>query len=311
MRVLISGVAGFIGSHLADALLSDGHQVVGVDNFITGDRRSIEHLASQPAFSLLEHDVIDPLEIDGKLEKIYHLASPSSPVAYTTNRVLTMRVNSQGTCNLLDLALAKNARLLVASTAEVYGDPEITPQREDYWGKVNPIGLNSVYEEAKRFAEACAMAYQRQHGADTRIARIFNTYGPRMSINDGRVITNFVCAALRGEPIIIFGDGTQSRCFCYVSDMVQGLIKAMDSDFHEPINLGNPEEVTVVQLARDILKLVGESSSRLTFAAAQAYDPRVRKPDISRAKQILNWSPKVPRIEGLAKVVDFYRGRIQ
>jgi len=306
MRVLITGAAGFIGSHLADLLLSEGHKVVGVDNFVTGDRRNIEHLKDDGRFELIEHDVVQPLHVDGPIEQVYHLASPSSPVAYTTHRVATMKVNGEGTCNLLELALAKGARFLVASTAEVYGDPAISPQREDYWGNVNPTGLNSVYEESKRFAEACAMAYQRERGADTRIVRIFNTYGPRMSVNDGRVITNFVCQSLKNQAITVFGDGTHRRCFCYVSDMVLGLTKAMHADFHEPINLGNPEEVTIVQLARDILSLLPQSSSKIRFDPAPAYDPRVRRPDISRAKQILGWLPKVSRTQGLAKVVEFY-----
>jgi dTDP-glucose 4,6-dehydratase len=310
MRVLISGVAGFIGSHLADLVLSQGYDVVGVDNFITGDRRNIAHLKDKGRFQLIEHDVIEPMRVDGAVDQIYHLASPSSPVAYMTQRVATLKVNGVGTCNLLDVAVQKQARFLVASTAEVYGDPEVTPQREDYWGRVNPIGLNSVYEESKRYAEACAMAYQRQHGVDTRTARIFNTYGPRMSVNDGRVITNFVCQALKGEPITVYGDGTQTRCFCYVSDMVVGILKAMESDFHEPINLGNPDEVSMVQLARDILQLVG-SASKICFEPAPAYDPRIRKPDVARARQILGWSPKVPRMEGLVKVVEYYRGRGQ
>lgn len=310
MRALISGVAGFIGSHLADLLLSQGQDVLGVDNFLTGDHRNIAHLNANPHFRLIQHDVIKPLAVDEDIDQIYHLASPSSPVAYTIHRVATLRVNSQGTCNLLDLAVQKQARFLVASAADIYGDPEITPQREDYCGHTNPIGLNSAYEESKRFAEACAMAYQRQFGADTRIVRLFNTYGPRMSINDGRVLTNFVCQALRDQPITILGDGTQTRCFCYVSDTVAGLVKAMESDFHEPINLGNPEDISIVQLARDVLKLVPESQSKITFAPAPAYDPRVRKPDISRAKQILAWSPKVPRPEGLAKVIDYCRSRI-
>jgi dTDP-glucose 4,6-dehydratase len=307
MRVLISGVAGFIGSHLADLLLSQGHTVVGVDSFITGNRRNIAHLKGNGQFSLIEHDVIEPLKVEGRIDQIYHLASPSSPVAYTTHRVLTMRVNSQGTCNLLDLAVEKGARFLVASTAEVYGDPVVTPQREDHWGNVNPVGLNSVYEESKRFSEACAMAYQREQGADTRIARIFNTYGPRMSVNDGRVITTFVCQALSNEPMTVYGDGTQARCFCYVSDMIMGLIKTMEGDFHEPINLGNPEEVGIVELAKEVLQLVPESRSKVVFQPAPVYDPRVRRPDISRAKQILGWAPKVARLEGLGKTVQYYR----
>ena len=221
-------------------------------------------------FRLIEHDVIEPLAFDGPLDRIYHLASPSSPLAYTTHRVATMKVNGAGTCNLLDLAIDKGARFLVASTAEIYGDPAVTPQREDHWGNVNPIGLNSVYEESKRFAEACAMAYNREKQADTRIVRIFNTYGPRMSIDDGRVITNFISQALKGEPITIFGDGTQTRCFCYVSDMARGIRQAMEADFHEPINLGSPEEVSMLQLARMILGLMPGTSSRLAFGPAPA-----------------------------------------
>ncbi|HEX2970809.1 MAG TPA: GDP-mannose 4,6-dehydratase [Tepidisphaeraceae bacterium] len=307
MRVLISGVAGLIGSHLADLLLSQGHSVVGVDNFITGSRRNIEHLKDNDQFSLIEQDVIEPVKIEGRIDQIYHLASPSSPVAYTTHRVQTMRVNSQGTCNLLELAVEKGARFLVASTAEVYGDPVATPQREEHWGNVNPIGLNSVYEESKRFSEACAMAYHRERQADTRIARIFNTYGPRMSVNDGRVITTFIYQTLSNEPLTVYGDGTQVRCFCYVSDMVAGLIKTMEGDFHEPINLGNPQEVAMVELAKEILHMVPESRSKIVFQPAPVYDPRVRRPDIARAKQILGWSPKVARVEGLAKTVQYYR----
>jgi dTDP-glucose 4,6-dehydratase len=307
MRILITGAAGFIGSHLADLLLSEGHDIVGVDNFISGSRRNIAHLNGESRFHFIQHDVIEPLKLDGLLDRIYHLASPSSPLAYTTHRVATMKVNGQGTCNLLDLAVEKGARFLVASTAEIYGDPAVTPQREDHWGNVNPIGLNSVYEESKRFAEACAMAYNRQMQADTRIVRIFNTYGPRMSINDGRVITNFISQALKGEPITILGDGTQTRCFCFVSDMARGIRLAMEADFHEPINLGSPEEVSMLQLARMILALTPGTASRLAFGPAPAYDPRIRKADISRARQILAWSPQVPLSEGLAKTVDHFR----
>jgi dTDP-glucose 4,6-dehydratase len=307
MRILISGAAGFIGSHLADLLLEQGHEIIGLDNFITGDRRNLLHLIGNKRFTLIDHDVVRPVKIDGAIDRIYHLASPSSSVAYTNNRVATVKVNGQGTCNLLDLAVEKGARLLVASTAEVYGDPAVTPQREDYWGNVNPTGLNSVYEESKRFAEACAMAYQRERQADTRIARIFNTYGPRMSMNDGRVITTFITQAIKNESITVYGDGTQLRCFCYVSDMVLGLAAAMECDFHEPINLGNPEEVSMVQLARQIVALNPGSRSKITFEPGPSYDPRVRRPDIARARQILSWSPKVPLAEGLVKTVEYYR----
>lgn len=307
MRILISGVAGFIGSHLAEHLLAQGYEVVGVDNFLTGHQRNIAHLLGQPRFQLIRHDVIEPLQIEGPIDRVYHLASPSSPRAYTAHRVLTMRVNSQGTCNLLDLAAEKGARFLVASTAEVYGDPQITPQREDYWGNVNPTGLNSVYEESKRFAECCAANYQREKGLDTRIARIFNTFGPRMSLDDGRVITSFITQALSDQPITVFGDGTQSRCFCFVLDLVEGLIRNMECDFHEPINLGNPDDVTILQLARDVLSLVPASRSKIVFRPAPSYDPRIRRPDISRARQILGWSPRVDRMEGLARTIEYFR----
>jgi dTDP-glucose 4,6-dehydratase len=310
MRILISGAAGFIGSHLTDLHLSQGDEVVGLDNFITGRRDNVAHLAGNRKYQLIEHDVIEPAKIDGPVDRIYHLASPASPKAYAENRIATMKVNSQGAWNLLDLAVEKNARYLVASTSEIYGDPEPPVQREDYWGNVNPIGLRSMYEEAKRFSEAVTMAYQRERGADTRIIRIFNTYGPRMGVNDGRVITSFALAALRGEAITVYGDGTQTRALCYVSDLVRGMQAAIESDFHEPINVGNPEEVTIVQLARDFIRLVPGTKSKVVFEPSPAYDPRVRKPDISRARQILGWSPTVPRSEGLAKVVEYYRSKV-
>ena len=306
MRIVISGAAGFIGSHLADLLLEQDHEVVGIDNFITGRRENLAHLRDKRAFKLIEHDVIQPVKVDGPVDRVYHLASPASPVGYMNNRIATLQVNSAGTCNLLDLAVEKEARFLVASTSEIYGDPTVHPQREDYWGNVNSIGLRSMYEEAKRFAEAATMAYHRERGADTRIVRIFNTYGPRVPLNDGRVITTFVLQALANEPLTVFGDGTQTRSLCYVTDLVRGLSAAMESDFHEPINLGNPEEVTMVQLARDIIEAAG-SRSKIQFEPSPAYDPHRRKPDITRAKQILNWSPKVSRKEGLAKVVEYCR----
>ncbi len=311
MRIVISGAAGFLGSHLTDLLLGQGHQVLGIDNFITGRAANLAHLKGCGDFTFIEQDITQPLNIAAPIDRIYHLASPASPVAYARHRVATLRVNSQGTMNLLEIAAATGARFLVASTSEIYGDPAVHPQREEYWGNVNPIGLRSVYEEGKRFAEAVTMAYHRERGADTRIIRIFNTYGPRMGIDDGRVITNFVAQAIRGEPITIFGDGTQTRSLCYVSDLLTGMTAAMEADFHEPINLGNPEDVTIVQLARDILALVPESRSKIAFEPSPAYDPRLRQPDISRARQILAWTCKVPRHEGLGKVVDYYRRELR
>ncbi len=307
MRVLISGAAGFIGSHLTDLHLAKGDEVLGIDNFITGRRGNIAHLSGNPGYALIEQDVTDGLRIDGAVDRIYHLASPASPRAYGRHRIATMKVNSEGTWNLLELAVEKNARFLVASTSEIYGDPTISPQREDYWGNVNPIGLRSMYEEAKRFSESVTIAYHREKGADTRIIRIFNTYGPRMDRDDGRVITNFIRQALAGEPITVFGDGTQTRSLCHISDLVRGLQLAMECDFHEPINLGNPEEVSIVQLAREIIELVPGTTSRIHFEAGPAYDPRIRQPDILRARQLLGWSPQVPRQRGLATIVDYFR----
>jgi nucleoside-diphosphate-sugar epimerase len=307
MRILITGAAGFLGSHLADLLLNHGHEVVGLDNFITGRQENITHLNSKPKFSFINHDVIQPIKIPGQIDRIYHLASPASPLAYASHRVATLKVNSQGTWNLLELALEKSARFLIASTSEIYGDPAGPLQREDYWGNVNPIGLRSMYEEAKRFGEACVMAYNRERAADTRIVRIFNTYGPRMHPADGRVVTNFVRQALTDQPITIAGDGTQTRSFCYVSDTIRGLELAMEADFHEPINIGNPNETTVLQLARTILELIPETKSKIAFQPRADYDPRARCPDILRARQILSWSPQIPLKEGLASVIAYHR----
>jgi len=257
MRILISGAAGFLGSHLTDLLLAQGHEVVGVDNFITGKRQNIAHLKSNPSYSFLERDVIEPLDLPGDLDRIYHMASPASPIGYVKHQVATLKVNSQGAWNLLELALKKDARFLMASTSETYGDPAVHPQREDYWGNVNPIGLRSMYDEAKRFSEACTMAYCRERGAETRIVRIFNTYGPRMDPYDGRVVISFIRQALNDEPITVFGEGKQTRSLCYVSDLVRGINGTMESDFIEPINLGNPDEVTILQIAREIIDLKG------------------------------------------------------
>jgi len=306
MRILITGAAGFIGSNLVDLLLEQGHEIVGVDNFVTGSPKNLSHLDGNRRFHLIEHDLSEPFDPDGPVEQIYHLATPSSPQAYATRRVATLKVNSIGTLNLLEIALRKNARFLLASSSGVYGDVTVTPQREDNFGNCNPVGLRSQYDEGKRFSEACAMAYHRERLADTRIVRIFNTYGPRMKLDEGRVITNFVRQALSNEPITVYGDGTQTRSPCFVSDMVRGIVAAMEADFHEPINLGNPEEVSIVQLAREVLSLVPNTRSRISFEQSLAYDPRVRRPDISRAKQILGWSPKVALREGLSRFIEYF-----
>jgi dTDP-glucose 4,6-dehydratase len=306
MRILISGAAGFLGSHLSDLLLAQGHTIVGVDNFITGKQENIAHLRSSSRYTFIKADVIEPIQIESSLDRIYHMASPASPIGYVKHQVATLKVNSQGTWNLLELTKAKGARFLMASTSECYGDPAVHPQREDYWGNVNPIGLRSMYDEAKRFSEACTMAYNREQKADTRIIRIFNTYGPRMDPYDGRAVISFIRQALNNEPLTVFGDGKQTRSLCYVSDLVRGINLAMESDFCEPINLGNPDEVSILQIAQDILALIPQSRSKITFHPMPPDDPRIRKPDITRARQILGWSPTVPRREGLQKMIDFY-----
>jgi len=310
MRILISGGGGFLGSHLTDLLLEQGHQVVGVDNFITGQRENIAHLANRSGYTFIEADVIEPIKVDGKFDRIYHMASPASPIGYVKHQVATLKVNSQGTWNLLEMAEKHGARFLMASTSECYGDPAVHPQREDYWGNVNPIGLRSMYDEAKRFGEACTMAYHRERKVDTRIIRIFNTYGPRMDPYDGRVVISFIRQALHSELITVFGDGRQTRSLCYVSDLVRGINLVMESDFHEPINLGTPDEVTILQIAREILELIPASKSKITFMPMPADDPRVRCPDITRARQILGWTPVVTRKEGLQKMIETYRDRL-
>jgi dTDP-glucose 4,6-dehydratase len=314
MRILISGGAGFLSSHLSDLLLAQGHEIVGVDNFITGKPENIAHLRGNPHYSFVRHDVIEPLtaaQIDGPIDRIYHMASPASPVGYVKHQVATLKVNSQGTWNLMELAERKGARFLMASTSECYGDPLINPQREDYWGNVNPIGLRSMYDEAKRFSEACTMAYHRERGVDTRIIRIFNTYGPRMDPYDGRVVINFIRQALNNEPITVFGEGQQTRSLCYVSDLVRGINMTMEADFHEPINLGNPDEVTILQIAKEVASLIAGTTSKIVFMPMPPDDPRVRCPDITRARQILGWQPTVSRREGLAKMIEFYRDQLK
>lgn len=310
MKILISGAAGFLGSHLTDLLLAQGHEVTGIDNFLTGKRENIAHLANAPGYTFIQGDVINLTNFTDHVDRIYHMASPASPIGYVKHQVATLKVNSQGAWNLLELAERRGARFLMASTSECYGDPAVHPQREDYWGNVNPIGLRSMYDEAKRFSEACTMAYHRERKVDTRIIRIFNTYGPRMDPYDGRVVISFIRQALHNEPLTVFGDGKQTRSLCYVTDLVRGINMVMESDFYEPINLGNPDEVTILEIAREILALIPESKSTISFQAMPPDDPRVRCPDITRARQVLGWSPVVPRTEGLKKMIEFYRDQL-
>jgi dTDP-glucose 4,6-dehydratase len=309
VRTLITGGAGFIGSHLCERFLEDGHEVICVDNLITGSLANVAPLRANPGFTFIRHDISHPLEIDGPIDNILHFASPASPVDYLQYPIQTLKVGSLGTHNTLGLAKAKQARFLMASTSEVYGDPEVHPQKESYWGHVNPIGLRGVYDEAKRFAEAMVMAYHRTHGVDTRIIRIFNTFGPRMRLDDGRVLPNFMGQALRGEPLTVYGDGSQTRSFCYVDDLVAGIEKLLFTDFHEPVNLGNPSEVTILEFAREILALSG-SSSTIEYRPLPQDDPRVRKPDITRARQLLNWEPRIDRHEGLRRTLIYFQKKI-
>ncbi len=310
MRILISGAAGFLGSHLTDLLLQQGHEVLGVDNFITGKQENILHLSNNPKYKFLRQDVIEAFNVAGPLDRIYHMASPASPIGYVKHQVATLKVNSQGTWNLLELASEKSARFLMASTSECYGDPQVNPQREEYWGNVNPIGLRSMYDEAKRFSEACTMAYHRERKADTRIIRIFNTYGPRMDPYDGRVVISFIRQALNNEPITVFGEGKQTRSLCYVSDLIRGINLTMESDFQEPINLGNPNELTILDIAREIIALIPNTTSKIVHLPMPPDDPKVRCPDITRAKQILGWYPTVDRREGLGKMIEYYKDRL-
>lgn len=307
MRTVITGGAGFIGSHLCERFLAEGHEVICVDNLLTGHRRNIEPLLTDPRFTFLEHNVSEPLRVDGPVDNILHFASPASPADYLAHPIPTLKVGSLGTHNALGLAKAKDARILLASTSEVYGDPEVHPQREDYWGHVNPIGPRGCYDEAKRFAEAITMAYHRYHGVKTRIVRIFNTYGPRMRLNDGRVLPAFMGQVLRGEPLTVFGEGTQTRSFCYVTDLVEGICRLLQTDFSEPVNLGNPSEVTVLELAREILALVPDTRSTIVFRELPQDDPKRRRPDITRARHLLGWEPKVDRADGLGQTLAYFR----
>jgi dTDP-glucose 4,6-dehydratase len=309
MRTLITGGAGFVGSHLCERFLARGHEVVCVDNLITGSLANVEPLRANPHFSFVRHDISHPLEIDGPVDNVLHFASPASPVDYLRHPIPTLKVGSLGTHNTLGLAKAKNARFLLASTSEVYGDPEQHPQREEYWGHVNCVGVRGCYDESKRFAEAITMAYHRSHGVDTHVVRIFNTYGPRMRLDDGRVLPNFMGQALRGEPLTVYGDGSQTRSFCYVDDLVDGIEKLLFVDFHEPVNLGNPDEVTILQFAQEVLALSG-SSSRIEYRPLPQDDPRVRRPDIARARSLLGWEPRVNRHDGLGRTLDSFRARV-
>lgn len=309
MRVLITGAAGFLGSHLCDRFLADGHEVVGMDNFITGSPDNLRHLRNEARFSLIEHDVTREIEVAGHFDGVLHFASPASPVDYLELPIQTLKVGSLGTHKTLGVARTKRARYFLASTSEVYGDPEVHPQPETYWGHVNPIGPRGVYDEAKRFAEAMTMAYQRYHGLDTRIVRIFNTYGPRMRPSDGRVVSNFIVQALRGEPLTVYGDGQQTRSFCYVEDEVEGLYRLFLSDYRMPMNIGNPVEFTIRELAEKVLALIGGSSKIETHPLPED-DPKVRRPDITLARQVLGWEPKVGLEEGLKKTIPYFRGVI-
>jgi dTDP-glucose 4,6-dehydratase len=307
-RALVTGAAGFIGSHLSEYLLDHGYSVVGMDNLSTGDVRNVAHLTGRD-FVLLEHNVTNYIAIDGPLDYIFHFASPASPVDYLRIPIQTLKVGALGTHNALGLAKAKGARLLLASTSEVYGDPLVHPQREDYWGNVNPIGPRGVYDEAKRFAEAITMAYHRVHGVQTRIVRIFNTYGPRMRLEDGRAIPAFMTQALRGEDVTVFGDGSQTRSLCYVSDLVEGIHRLMLSDVADPVNIGNPRELTMRQLAEKVVELVG-SRSRIVERPLPVDDPKVRQPDITRARTLLGWEPQVTLEQGLPQTLESFRTRL-
>lgn len=313
MRVLITGGAGFLGSHLCDYFLAEGHEVIAMDNLITGKTANIEHLAGHDRFLFIKHDVTNYIYIEGELDAVLHFASPASPIDYLEMPIPTLKVGALGTHKALGLAKAKGARFLLASTSEVYGDPLVHPQTEDYWGNVNPIGPRGVYDEAKRFAEAMAMAYHRYHGVDTRIARIFNTFGPRMRLNDGRVVPNFIAQALRGDPLTVYGDGSQTRSFCYVRDLVDGIYKLLMSHESDPVNLGNPREMAILDFAHRIIELT-DSSSEITFIQPKDVrikdDPKVRQPDISKARRVLGWEPQVLLEEGLRRTIDWFREQI-
>jgi dTDP-glucose 4,6-dehydratase len=308
-RSLITGGAGFLGSHLCERLLNENHEVICLDNLITGDAENIAHLLGHPSFSFVQYDVTNYIFVEGPIDYVLHFASPASPIDYLEFPIQTLKVGSLGTHKALGLAKAKGARFLLASTSEVYGDPLVHPQQEEYWGNVNPIGVRGVYDEAKRFAEALTMAYHRYHGVDTRIVRIFNTYGPRMRVHDGRAIPAFMSQAVTGQPITVFGDGSQTRSICYVDDLVDGIFRLLMSDETDPVNVGNPDELTMLELANEIRELAG-SDSDVVFKPLPQDDPKVRQPDITRARQILQWSPKVERKEGLRRTLEYFRQKL-
>ncbi len=303
---VVTGAAGFLGSHLTDRLLAEGYKVIGIDNLLTGNVRNIEHLAGNSDFQFIKHDVTNYIHVPGEVHLVFNFASPASPIDYLKLPIQTLKVGSLGTHNTLGLAKAKGATYLIASTSETYGDPLEHPQKETYWGNVNPIGPRGVYDEAKRFSEAMVMGYHRAHHMDTKIVRIFNTYGPRMRLEDGRVVPAFIGQALQGRPITVFGDGSQTRSFCYVSDLIDGIYKLSQSNYHEPVNIGNPREMTVLQFAKEIQKIIG-SDQPIIHQELPMDDPKVRQPDITLARKLLGWEPKVPFEEGIVKTIDYFR----
>ena len=308
-RTVVTGGAGFLGSHLCERLLSEGHEVICLDNLLTGTTDNIAHLIGNENFRFYKFDVTNYIYIEGEVDNILHFASPASPIDYLEHPIHTLKVGSLGTHKALGLALEKRARFLLASTSEVYGDPLVHPQKEDYWGNVNPVGPRGVYDEAKRFAEAITMAYHRAHGLDTKIVRIFNTYGPRMRVKDGRALPNFISQAIGGEDVTVYGDGSQTRSFCFVSDLVEGIYRLLVSELHEPVNIGNPNEVTIGEVAEEIIRLVG-SKSKVIRRPLPVDDPRVRRPDMSRAREKLGWEPRVSREEGLKKTIEYFRKKL-
>ncbi len=310
MRTLITGGAGFLGSHLCDYLMEKGHDVICIDNLLTGSSENIEHCIGNSKFTFIKHNVSEYIYIEGEIDNVLHFASPASPLDYLKLPIQTLKVGSLGTLNAIGVAKDKKARFLLASTSEVYGDPLVHPQTEDYWGNVNPVGPRGVYDEAKRFAEAMVMAYHRSHGVDTRIVRIFNTYGSRMRINDGRALPAFISQALNGEDLTVFGDGSQTRSFCYVSDLVEGIHRLLVSDVTDPVNIGNPTEIKLIDVAKEILEMTG-SKSKIIFKPLPIDDPKCRQPDITKAKKLLNWVPEVSRTDGLKKTIEYFRSVLQ
>ena len=306
MRTLITGGAGFLGSHLCDYLMEKGHDVICIDNLLTGSSENIEHCIGNPKFTFIKHNVSEYIYIGGEIDNVLHLASPASPLDYLKLPIQTLKVGSLGTLNAIGVAKDKKARFLLASTSEVYGDPLVHPQPEDYWGNVNPVGPRGVYDEAKRFAEAMVMAYHRSHGVDTRIVRIFNTYGSRMRINDGRALPAFISQALNGEDLTVFGDGSQTRSFCYVSDLVEGIYRLLVSDVTDPVNIGNPTEIKLIDVAKEIVEMTG-SKSKIIFKPLPIDDPKYRQPDITKAEKLLSWAPEVSRTDGLKKTIEYFR----